>query len=229
MTSAPALSCSHDHRRLRDLPAFERHRVRAMSGIFGHLPEGRRGQVVALALLAVVLAVLWTAVAAPLLGWHAERAERLAQRRLMLAHMEQIDAALPALRREAAKSGSNAPPTTALLNGATDAIAGAALQSVVQDMTAAAGATLTSSEALPGEQQGGFRRIGLRVAVRGDWPELIALLRAVDESSLRLLVANLELHATTQQQQAGPAPIEASFVVQGFRPGTENKPAGSAG
>jgi hypothetical protein len=99
----------------------------------------------------------------------------------------------------------------------------------VQDMTAAAGATLASSEALPGEQQGGFRRIGLRVAVRGDWPELIALLRAVDESPLRLLVANLELHATAQQQKTGPAPIEASFVVQGFRPGTESKPAGAPG
>jgi general secretion pathway protein M len=171
--------------------------------------------------------VLWTAVATPLLDWHAERAQRLAQRTLMLAHMEEIVATLPALRQEAGKAGSNAPPATALLNGATDAIAGAMLQSVVQDMTAAAGATLASSEALPGEQQGGFRRIGLRVAVRGDWPELIALLRAVNESPLRLLVANLQLHATSQQQQTGPAPIEASFVVQGFRPGTEGKPAGA--
>ena len=178
---------------------------------------------------AVVLLVLWTAVAAPLLGWHAERTEQLAERRLMLAHMEQMVATLPTLRQEAGRAGSHVPPATAMLRGATDAIAGAALQSMLQDMTATAGATLTSSEALPGEQQGGFRRIALRVAVRGDWPELIALLRAVDESPLRLLVANLELHATAQQQQAGPAPIEATFVVRGFRPGTESKPAGAPG
>jgi general secretion pathway protein M len=189
------------------------------------MPEGRRGQAVALALVAVVFGVLWTAVAAPLLAWHAEQTEQLAQRRLMLAHMEQIVATLPALRQEAGRAGSNAPPATALLGGATDAIAGATLQSAVQDMTTAAGATLTSSEALPGVQQGGFRRIALRVAVRGDWPELIALLRGVDESRLRLMVTNLELHATAQQQRVGPAPIAASFVVQGFRPGTEGKPA----
>jgi general secretion pathway protein M len=193
------------------------------------MPEGRRGQFVALALLAVGLGVLWTAVASPLLGWHAERTEQLAQRRLMLAHMEQIVATLPALRQEAGRAGSNVPPATELLSGATDAIAGAMLQSAVQDMTAAAGATLASSEALPGEQQGNFRRVALRVAVRGDWPELIALLRAVDESRLRLLVANLQLHATAQQQRTGPAPIEASFVVQGFRPGTESKSAGAPG
>jgi general secretion pathway protein M len=193
------------------------------------MPEGRRGQFVALALLAVGLGVLWTAVASPLLDWHAERTEQLAQRRLMLAHMEQIVATLPALRQEAGRAGSNVPPATELLSGATDAIAGAMLQSAVQDMTAAAGATLASSEALPGEQQGNFRRVALRVAVRGDWPELIALLRAVDESRLRLLVANLQLHATAQQQRTGPAPIEASFVVQGFRPGTESKSAGAPG
>jgi general secretion pathway protein M len=193
------------------------------------MPEGRRGQFVALALLAVGLGVLWTAVASPLLSWHAERTEQLAQRRLMLAHMEKIVATLPALRQEAGRAGSNVPPATELLSGATDAIAGATLQSAVQDMTAATGATLTSSEALPGEQQGNFRRIALRVAVRGDWPELIALLRAVDESRLRLLVANLELHATAQQQRTGPAPIESSFVVQGFRPGTESKPVGPPG
>ena len=39
------------------------------------LPTGRRGQVLAWALLLVVLAAAWAAVAAPLLDWHAERAE----------------------------------------------------------------------------------------------------------------------------------------------------------
>jgi general secretion pathway protein M len=197
-----------------------------MSGVLDHMPEGRRGQFVALALLAVVLSVLWIAVAAPLLGWHAERTERLVERRRLLAHMGQIVATLPALQQEAERPGSDLPPATALLGGATDAIAGATLQSVVQDMAAAAGATLASSEALPGEQQGGFRRIRLRVAVRGDWPELIALLRTASESPLRLLVTSLELHATAQPQRTGLVPIEASFVVQGFRPGTESKPTG---
>ena len=38
------------------------------------LPTGRRGQALAVALLVVVLAAAWVAVAAPLLEWHADRA-----------------------------------------------------------------------------------------------------------------------------------------------------------
>jgi general secretion pathway protein M len=197
--------------------------------VSGHLPEGRRGQFAALALLGAMLGVLWIAVVNPVADWYGERSDQLTGRRLMLAHMEQIAAGLPALRREAGKAGSDAPPATALLGGATDAMAGAMLQSVVQDMAAAAGATLASSEALPGEQQGGFRRIGLRVAVHGDWPALVALVRTVDESPLRLVMTSLELHATAQPQRTGLVPMEASFVVQGFRPGTESKPVETPG
>ncbi len=196
-----------------------------MNEMSARLPEGRRGQLVALAVLLVTLGVLWVAVASPLLDWYAERADRLAERRQVLAHMTQIAGALPTLRQEARKEVSGAPPATALLSGTTDAIAGAGLQGAVQDMVTAAGATLVSSEALPGEQQGGFRRIGLRVAVNGDWPELVAILRAVEESPLRLLVDDLELHATAQIEKTGTAPIAANFVVRGFRSGTETQPS----
>jgi hypothetical protein len=195
-----------------------------MSGTFARLPEGRRGQVLALTLAAAALGMLWMAVASPLLDWYAVRRSQLAERRLVLAHMTQIVDVLPALRREAGRQASIAPPATALLGGNTDAIAGAALQGTVQDTVTAAGAALASFEVLPGEQQGGFRRIGLRVAVHGTWPELVAILRAMEESPLRLLVDDLELHATTQAAKTGEAPIAATFVVRGFRSGSETQP-----
>jgi hypothetical protein len=96
-------------------------------------------------------------------------------------------------------------------------------------MASTAGVTLTSAEALPGEQQGAFRRIGLRVTLRGDWPVLMGMLQAVEKSPLRLLVDELQLHATAQPQHSGPNQIEASFVVLGFRPGRESPPSGAAG
>ncbi len=62
---------------------------------------------------------------------------------------------------------------------------------------------------------------------------LIALLQAVEGSQVRLLVDDLQLHATARGQ-AAPAgnaapPIEASFVVLGFRPGRETTTQGSDG
>lgn len=192
------------------------------------LPDGRRGQLVAAGLLVVTISLLWMAVVAPLLDWHDARGERLAQRRQMLAHMTQIAATLPALRQQARQIGSG-PTVTALLGGDTDAIAGAILQGAIQDMAAAGGATLASAEALPGEQQGAFRAVALRVTLRGDWSTVMAMLRAVDESPLRLLVDDLQLHATAQSQHAGTGPLEASLTVLGFRPGRENPPGRTQG
>ena len=83
--------------------------------------------------------------------------------------------------------------------------------------------------ALRGEQQGAFRQIGLKMTLRGDWPTLVGMLQAVDESPLRLLVDDVQLHATVQPAHAGPMRLEASFVVMGFRPGRDNAPGGPAG
>jgi hypothetical protein len=129
---------------------------------------------------------------------------------------------LPALRRLAASSHPGAAPSGSLLTGDSDAIAAATLQGEIQDMATAAGATLTSTEALPGVQQGAFRQIALRIALSGRWPVLIALLQAIDASDLRLLVDDLEFHAVADAgpQGAGAmghAPLEASFVVLALR------------
>ncbi len=192
------------------------------------LPDGRRGQAVALALLVAACGLVWAAVASPLLGWYGARAQHLAEQRMMLAHMARTAASLPALRRAAGSATTGGPPAAALLAGQTDAIAGATLQGMVQDMATAAGATLTSTEALPGAQQGAFRRIGLRVSLGGDWPVLVALLQAVESNPVHLLVDDLQLHAAARNQPGnshlGPASIEASFVVLGFRPGHEAPP-----
>jgi general secretion pathway protein M len=200
-----------------------------LNNALSRMPEGRQGRILALGLLLLTLCIAWLALAAPLLGWYSAREEQLTERHLMVAHMAQIAATLPALRQDTRKAEPGARPPATLLSGETDAIAGAGLQSVVQDMASTAGVTLTSAEALPGEQQGAFRRIALRVTLRGDWPVLMGMLQAVEESPLRLLVDELQLHATAQSQHSGPDRIEASFVVLGFRPGRESRPNGAAG
>ncbi|MDR3535942.1 MAG: type II secretion system protein GspM, partial [Acetobacteraceae bacterium] len=163
--------------------------------------------------------------------WYDARAQRLTDRQALLLRMTRLAAELPALHRAVGAAGHDGPAPNALLAGDSDAIAGAALQGMVQDMASAAGATLASAETLPGQQQGAFRRIGLRVTLGADWPVLIAMLEAAEASQIRLLVDDLQLHATARGQ-AGPSaaaapPIEASFVVFGFRPGREAPAQGS--
>ena len=85
------------------------------------LPTGRRGRTLALALALLAGSVLWTGVAAPLLGWYADRQESL-RRQLAIGHrMAALVQTLPALQAAAeAAAARGACRREALLDGATD-------------------------------------------------------------------------------------------------------------
>src|SRR4051812_27657448 len=150
------------------------------------LPTGRAGSALALGLLGGALALGWFAGMAPLLGLHAEQAASLAQRRLLSQRMEGFTATLPALQRAAAAPALDGAAGT-LLEGGTDAIAGAALQALVRDMAGRIGATLFSVETLPAVPDGPYRRIGLRLALNAPWPVLVQLLHAIRQARPRMV------------------------------------------
>ena len=184
----------------------------------GRLPTGRAGQALAVLLLAVVLAAAWIGVAAPLLDWHAGRADTMAARRTLARRMAQIAQTLPALQRQAAASPGT--PAAAVLDGSTDAVAGAALQQAVQDMAARAGAVLASVEVLPGEQAGAYRRIGLRIGLNAPWPVLVGLLRGILDAQPGMVVDDMQVHGTRAFIRDPAAALDASWVVLAFRAGT---------
>jgi hypothetical protein len=181
------------------------------------LPEGLRGQMLAVALTLTVLAALWFGVALPLTGWYHDQTDALAQRRTLLGHMRQVVETLPALQHMPADAQ---PVATALLPGATDALAAAAMQSSVQAIAASAGVELASMETLPAEARGAYRRIGLRISLTAPWPVLIELLRAAGHGQPRMLIDDLQLRSSPMQQQQehpGAIPVYASFTLLAFR------------
>ena len=149
-----------------------------------------------------------------LMDSHAARGEALQQRRLLLQRMTALSATLPELQRQS--SGEQAP-AAALLEGATDAVAGAALQSQVQQLAATAGAELNSMEMLPAEQRNDYHRIGLRVTTAAQWPVLIGLLRAIEQGSPRMLIDDVQLRAPPVETRAEASPISAAFTIVAFR------------
>jgi hypothetical protein len=180
------------------------------------LPTGRTGSALALGLLGGVLALGWFAGAAPLLDLHAEQAAALTQRRLLSQRLEGLTATLPALQRAAAAPVLDGAAGT-LLEGGTDAIAGAALQALVRDMAGRVGATLFSVETLPAAPDGSYRRIGLRLALNAPWPVLVQLLHAIRQARPRMVVDDLELHQTQVQLGEQEALLNAAFTVHAFR------------
>ena len=182
------------------------------------LPAGRKGRLLALALGCLALAVIWLALVAPLVDLYAARAQRLMEQKLLADHMAALAATLPELQRRSADAPQPAQVNAGLLEGASDAVAGAALQGRLQEMVNGAGASLTSAEMLPPRTVAGLSRIGVRASVYvPDWPKLVGLLRAIREADPHLLIDGLTVHAmSARSRDAGPA-LDATFSIFGFR------------
>lgn len=182
------------------------------------LPTGPKGRILALGILALLLGMTWLAVAAPLRALHADRAETLEQRRALAARMQALADAAPLLQRAAAATGAG-PQPRALLQGASDSVAGAALQAQIEALAATSGVALSSTELLPAEASGAYRRIGLRLTVTGQWPALIRLLQGIDQSSPGMLVDDLQLQVATSVAAVASQPLAAALTVIAFRAG----------
>jgi general secretion pathway protein M len=183
------------------------------------LPDGRRGQALALGLTAAIIALVWLTAAAPLLGWYEARAAELAQHRLLAARMAALGQQIPALRAAVSAAGISAK-NQVLLAGSTDAIADANLQSALHDLAVQAGTSLDSAAQLPTQQDGALRRIGMRVSVTATWPVLVALLEEIDTAHPYMIVDGLSINSNAQPPQTDQEPaLQASFSVSGFQAG----------
>ena len=181
------------------------------------LPTGQAGRWAALGVLAVLLASVWLAVAAPLLDWHRDRTDTLDQRATLARRMAQIAASLPELERAAQADRTAGPQADAVLTQPTDAVAAAAVLQAVQDMAAQAGAPLSSTETLPAETVGAYRRIRLRIALSAPLPALVGVLQALDQARPRMLVDDLQLRAAPVLAGRDSPPLDATMLVLAFR------------
>jgi general secretion pathway protein M len=183
------------------------------------LPEGRPGQVTAAAMTVAGIAVLWFAIAAPILGWYQSRAAELSQQREIAARMIAMSEEIPALRKAVSAAGLQNASAQLLFPGNSDAVAGANLQTALQNLASNAGTSLDSSELLPAQPTGTLRRIGMQVSVTASWPVLVALLQAIGTARPRMIVNALSLD-NSADAGSGQAPvIAANFTVIGFRAG----------
>ena len=196
-----------------------------MAALSGSLPIGPRGRALALLVTAGGLLILWLGVVSPLVEWYDANAEALAQRRALAGRMQDLADALPDLRRQVEASQPKDAPAAALLEGGSDAVAAATLQGLLETMCAGAGAKVTSAEALPAEQAGAYRRIGLRVSLDAGWTQLTRLLRAVQKATPRMFVDDLQLHAQPTNEKVRELPLDISLTLLAFRlPGAPPTP-----
>ena len=179
------------------------------------LPEGRRGQSIAVAaplciILAVIIGILW-----PALRWYDGRQQRLAAGREQVAEILAEEKMLPELRQQAHAAALAAADAQVLLAGPSDAIAAANLELDLAGLAASSGASLTSTEVLPAQMAGALGQIGISVEVTADWPALTDLLVSIESARPRMIVDGLIIRSGA----FGPpgTSLQASFSVLAFR------------
>ena len=182
------------------------------------LPTGRQGRILASSLLILVAIVVWIGIAAPLIDVYDGQAEKLAQRAALAEHMAALAAELPQLKAQAAAVPAN--NGTATFDGATDALAGATLQSQLQSLATTAGATLSSMETLTAEQAGPYRRIGVKLNISAPLPVLVQLMDQIEQARPPMLIDDLQIHGSPIVLPGALASaLDAGFTVYGFRSG----------
>ena len=186
------------------------------------MPTGRRGRMLALSLVLLLLGGLYFLAVAPLVDLYRGREARLEDGRILLPHLQAAAAALPGLRAQVAELHAAARTRKVTLDGASDAIASANLQSRIEGFAASVGVTIGSTESLPAEAVDGYRRIGLRFALNGPYETLVKLLAKVEEAAPPLIVDNLQVHGVLRRPGLLSATIsdpglDAGLDVYGFR------------
>ena len=165
-------------------------------------------------------------VVAPFVNLYAERQSVLEKRRTLLPRLRAAAQELPELRARASELRTAAGARKVTLEGASDAIASANLQSRIDELAASVGATISSTEGLPAEARGGYRRIGLRYVLIGSYETLVRLLAKLEAATPPSWIDSLHIQGGLRAERrpgrpgtsglAAPA-LNAGLDVYGFR------------
>ncbi|MBV8777902.1 MAG: hypothetical protein JO258_11965 [Alphaproteobacteria bacterium] len=169
-------------------------------------------------MLLLVRGVVYLAAATPLVALYESRQEALDGRRVLAAKLTAAAERMPGLRERASQLRASSGENRVVLEGASDALAAAGLQSRLEEMASATGATIASSESLPSEPREGFRRVGIRLAVSGRYDSLLHFFAALESAAPPLVVDNARLSGGLAAVTAGgAAPLTASLEIAGLR------------
>jgi general secretion pathway protein M len=190
------------------------------------MPTGRQGRIIALGLVFIALAGVYLLVVSPLLDFYADRAAVIENRRILLPRLSATADELPGLRAQVEQLRAAAGTRKLTLEGTSDAIAAAALQSRIEELATSVGATIGSTESLPAEARSGYRRIGLRYVLSGPYETLVRFLAKLEAATPPLVIDNLHIHGVLRRPGTpAAAGLDAGLDVYGYRDG--EKPVAS--
>ncbi len=141
--------------------------------------------------------------------------EQLARGTDQLQRYQRLVATLPGLRAELEREQANDDFKAFYFDAETPALAGARLQSEVQEVVRAAGARPISTQILPVDEDEQPPRVRIRTQLQGTTDELLDVLYRIEESRPFLFVDQMSIRSTTPR--AAPVRRNSRRVVRRSR------------
>jgi len=139
--------------------------------------------------------------------------EQLERGNDQLQRYQRLVATLPGLRAELEREQANDDFKAFYFDAETPALAGARLQSEVQEVVRAAGARPISTQILPVDKDEQPPRVRIRTQLQGTTEELLDVLYRIEEARPFLFVDQMSIRSTTPR--APPARRNSRRVVRG--------------
>ena len=179
------------------------------------MAPGWVSRLAALALSAGVAFALYVFVVAPIVAGYAETDAAVAQATELLDRYRRVAAARPALQERLDALKSRQSEIGTYLGGETDALAGAELQELVNATVAKSGGGLRSVQILPVKDDGGFRRIGVRVQMTASIAQVLRVLHGLEAGSTLLFIDNLEVsNRRARRRRNQPVEMDPTLLVR---------------
>lgn len=185
--------------------------------------DDKQQQRLAVAILAVAVAVVFSVTILPIYAANASRQDALDQAQARLVryqHIAERDRELlpqyESLRSRQKAAGNH-------LRSDTVAVAGAELQRLVKQITGRHQAQIVSTQILPAAEEQGFVRVAIKVRVRGMLPALLQSLYDIENNDVHMFIDNLSLRNNApapryREKQPVIRPMDADFDLIAYMP-----------
>lgn len=178
-----------------------------------HLPPWT-SRAAALGLLALVLAVIYGIVLAPLFAAYGRTDKEVTEASDMLGRYQRVAAMHGALQARLDELAARQEESGIYLSGDTDALAAASLQDMVNAAVESGGGRQRSLQILPVENDGEFKRLGVRVQMTASIGEIARILYSLEAGKTFLFVDNLEISNRQARRRTDGVEMDPELLIR---------------
>jgi general secretion pathway protein M len=178
----------------------------------------------ALAILLGLLGAAWYGGAQPLLDGYQTTEDTVDQLRLALARYERAGSDTEQRKAELAALQQRGAAQDGFLQGSNEALIAAEVQNRIKTLAESAKAELRSTQILPPQEEGKFRRISVRAQMSMKLKAAQQVFHGLEASSPVLFLDNVNLRARPERRREEVVDdpiIEIRFDVYGYTRGTK--------